>query len=163
MKTFILFTALIFTVSIGSSQSIQDNTSSILIDMLGVHYQEVLQQIQQEETAGKGTLIDHDVFGDNPGLHEIIYKCLENNKTYIFRYSSNEDMGEHRNKILLQREYADISQLNYYVGTLNSSNLYKSEKRWVWFQYSYSCGDIKYDLYLNEEEDYLMLEIVYNF
>lgn len=103
------------------------------------------------------------MIGDSPGLYEIQYRCLEKGKLYIFKYSRNEDIGEHRNKILFQREYADISQLNYYVGTLNNSDLYKSQQRWIWFQYSYSCGDIKYDLYLTEKEDYLVLDIVYTF
>ena len=163
MKTLILFTAIVLTVSIGNSQTIQDNTNSILIDMLGVDYQEVLKQIQQEETTGMGSLFDHDVIEGHPEYYEIIYKCLENNKTYIFRYSKNEDMDEHKNKIVFQREFADISQLNYYIGTLNNSNLYKSEERWVWFEYSYSCGDIKYDLYLDEKQEYLILDIVYTF
>ena len=88
---------------------------------------------------------------------------MEEKTSFLLRYYLVFNSEQARNKILFQREYADIDQLNYYIGTLNNSNLFKSEQRWVWFEYSYSCGDIKYDLYLTEKEDYLVLDIVYTF
>ena len=166
MKPLIIFIAALFIISPSNGQSIRDNKSSILKNVLGLDYKVVIEQLNIDEAAGKGSLINHILIEDEHELFSIMYACAEQNKIYGFQYGKNEIFGRLKDLIIVQTELAKINLLNSYVRTLDNSFLHKSDQKWLWYDKTEHLLSHRYELSTGKDINnvgYVMLEISYSF